>query len=259
MLKRFYFMKYAFLLMFIFAISSCCPEEEHEASADLELNIKLVYDSEPLVILQDYAYPDGRKISFQKVSMFISDLMLTKADGTDLLLKEVDLLDFSSSHSSLSGANEGFSYLIEDVGEGDFDQISFRIGLNETQNGTTPIEYTSNNPLSKTGEYWPTWGSYIFHKAEGRIDLDNNGIFDSEEVFALHIGSDELARKLNSDIEVSTAEGTTAVIEIELDMKDYFGINKIYDIDGTNIIHSLSQIEPARELADNFLQSFTIK
>ena len=59
----------------------------------------------PLVMQQDYRYPDGRKVRFTRVSFYISDLTFS-GDDRAVLIKDVDFVDLTSSHSSLNNAQQ---------------------------------------------------------------------------------------------------------------------------------------------------------
>ena len=64
-----------FLSMSIFLIS-CGGDDDNTAV----INLKLEYAGEPLVMFQEFDYPDGNKIEFSRISFYISDIELT-TDG----------------------------------------------------------------------------------------------------------------------------------------------------------------------------------
>ena len=97
------------------------------------------------------AYPDGRKVQFTRFSMFLSDVRLFSG-SEQIELAEVDFVNLTSSHSDATGANNGFRYKSTQVELASIDEISFNVGLTETQNSTVPADYASSHPLARPGE-----------------------------------------------------------------------------------------------------------
>ncbi len=209
----------------------------------LNINIKLEYDGAPLVFFEDVSYPDGRIFEFTRFSIYISEISLDN-ETNSTLIKDVDYLDLTASHSSLTSASEGFNYGLELSESMSFQKIRFNLGLTDEQNNSKPEDYNSSSPLALSGEYWSNWESYVFTKIEGRIDLDGDGISDG---VALHLGSSEALRNLIFENLDSSGD-----IELTIDMKKVFerdGI--IYDINATPRIHSLNQLMQTNILMDN--------
>jgi len=210
---------------------------------ELNINFKLEYDGEPLVFFEDVAYPDGRNFEFTRFSFYISEISLEN-ESNSTLVKDVDYIDLTPSHSSLTAASEGYDYLLELPEKMSYQNVRFNIGLTDLQNDTKPEDYNSSSPLSLTGEYWSNWESYVYAKIEGRIDLDGDGISDG---VALHLGSSEALRNVFLENLDSAEE-----VEITIDMKKVFERNGIiYDINATPRIHSLNQLDQTNILMDN--------
>ena len=215
---------------------------------DLVLNFKLENNSEPVVMFQEYEFGGTGGLPFEltRFSFFVSDVNAT-IDGETQNFKEVDYVDLSESHSSLEKAQEGFEYMIGET-EGEATAVSFNIGLTSDQNSTLPTDYPSSNVMSRTSEYWSGWNSYVFIKMEGNIDMDGDGV--KEKGFALHLGTDEVMRPTSG----AYSDNQT----LTFDLQKIFSCNgDIYDIEGTPMIHSLSQIDKAIELADNIACSIS--
>jgi len=217
---------------------SCGSDKE-----ELSVNFKLNHDSEPLVMFEEYEFGEAGGTPFEvtRFSFYISNVNLI-IDGESQRFVDVDFIDLSESHSSLERANEGFDYVLGET-EGDASSISFNLGLTPEQNATVPTDYPSSNVLSKTGEYWPGWESYVFVKIEGNIDVDRDGT--KEQGFALHLGSDDVLRSTSGDYSDD--------LTITFDLKDIFSCNgELYDLESMPMIRSLAQLGEAMSLADNF-------
>lgn len=234
------------LLVILLLLSSCGDD-----TTDVSMNFRLKYGGEPLVMLDNYTYPDGRTIRFTRVSFYLSDIEALEGNNATQL-KDAEMFNFSTLNDDLASAAAGYTYTITDAPVSDIDGIRFNIGLNPTLNGLTPVDFDSDHALSNTGEYWGGWKSYIFVKFEGFIDLDEDGT--AESTFALHLGSDDIMRTAqfsNPDI----IDGT-ALFNFEIDMEQVFDNGTIYDIVETTNIHSLNQINQANFLIDNFQDAF---
>ncbi|MBT8229803.1 MAG: hypothetical protein KJO50_06040 [Bacteroidia bacterium] len=236
---------YSIIALSALFLSSCGDDP-----TDLTMNFKLEYGGEPLVMFDEYSYPDGKTMNFTRFSFYISELAIIK-DGNSTEIKDVDYIDLTMYNIDNEASETGYDYIIRDLEDVDFDAISFNIGLTPEMNSTVPADYNSSNPLSLSGEYWLNWESYIFAKIEGNIDLDGDGSLETG--VALHLGSDPILRNIRFD----NLDGDNEV-DIVIDLKDVFDDGSVYDIASTPRIHSLSQIEQATELIDNLVQSFRL-
>lgn len=218
-------------------------------SGTLEFNIKLQYQGQPLVIFNDYNYPDGRKMNFTRVSFYTSEMKLNETP-----INEVEFHNLTNSHSNLELANQGYFWSLENVPTGTYDNLSFNIGVPEALNNRDPGEFPSGHPLAKPAENWFSWMSYIFLKVEGNIDLNNDG--DSETGIALHTGSNEALRRLTIDYPIQVNENENTKINLIFDLYQLFdGPTGLFPIDEYPQIHSLTQLEGVLELSNNLINS----
>jgi len=231
-----------------FAAFSCNDDER----SDLTLNFKLLYDGAPLVMLDDYEYPDGKTIQFTRVSFYISEVYIIRENGNDLLT-DVEMINLSQTHQSNAGATAGANFVFENQKSDPIDSIQFFIGLAPTLNATEPSDYQGDHPLANSGEYWIGWDSYIFSKLEGSVDLDGDGTMETN--FALHIGSDQALQSTKLNIKNPDSK----VIPFELDVLKIFESADLYDIEQNPQIHSLNQIDKALFLIENLSNNLMIK
>jgi len=234
-----------YMVRLLAAISLCfCMFSCGDEAYDYDVIFKLEYEGEPLVMLDEYEYPDGRKIKFTRFSVYISDITIT--DGIDIQkVKDIDFLNLTDSHSSIESSRTGYRLNLENIDINDPTQLEFGLGLNPMQNASIPADYSGDHPLAKPGEYWIGWGSYIFFKIEGIMDSTGDG--DTDTNIALHIGSDDMLR--STSVSLSDDDGEK---EITIDLLDIFRDDgNIYDITSDPQIHSLNQISQASFLIDN--------
>lgn len=246
------------LLVLSAMIMISCGDDEIGVDGDLKVNFKAVYDGEPVVLLDEYTYPDGRKINFTRLSFYLSSMQLI-ADNGPTELDDIAYVNMSSNLGNKTDSEAGTNYTISGLTEGDYSRFGFSFGLPATINATTPADYPADSPLAKTAEYWGGWQSYIFVKVEGNADLDNNGTLDNLEGISLHIGSDETYRPILVDKALKINDDNTEEISLTIDLKDLFiQDGEVYDIVETPQIHSLSQTVKAIQLSQNLGKSLTL-
>lgn len=241
------------LLTLLAMASICFTSCGDEEPIDLNLQFKLEYGGEPLVMFEEVEYPDGKLMNFSRFSFYISDLKL----NDQVIKSDPELLDLTADHTSLEKAQTGLSYGLSNVTDTDITSISFNIGIPESINATKPADYTSDNDLSIAEEYWSPWDSYIFSKTEGRIDSDGDG--SMEKTVALHLGLNEAFRTVNLDADFSINAETKSA-DIIIDLKKLFeGPNGIYDIIAVSQIHQTNTMDQINELADNMVEAFSVR
>ena len=241
---------FLFLILSISIVS--CSDTEENNQIDSKLNIRLEYNGEPFVFFNDYEYPDGKTFNLTRISFYLSEIRVSNSNTT-LVTGIPEYVDLTNSHSDVQKAEIGFDFPLNDLNISDFSQISFNIGLTENDNSTHPNDYTSDNDLSRSAEYWISWNSYIFAKIEGNIDLDGDQI--KETGIALHLGSNEALRNISFENIVNNDQ-----VDIVINVEEIFeNANNIFDIETTSRIHSLSQIDQTNEIMDNLAAAFKIQ
>ena len=188
-------MKYIFSILLLgfglIVFTGCGDDDDDGGRTELRINFFAEYDGNPLVWNEWLDYAAGQKIAFTKSEFFISDIQLAK-ETVGTTLSDVEIVSFHEKNNTLAGAQEGVTlvYDFTEVPEGVYTQLIMNIGLTPDQNSKIPGNFNSTSPLSKAEFYWQDWGSYIFSKLEGRIDIDAN--MTSDTSFVYHSGKDEL-------------------------------------------------------------------
>lgn len=221
----------------------------------LALNFKLKYQDNPLVMFEHYDYaPDNVSLYFTRFSFFISKIILERADGTELLVKEVDFVNLTNDHQNEEDATAGTTYAIPAIEEGEYTAIKFALGVPTELNAMKPANFSVNHPLGRSGEYWEAWDSFVFFKAEGFIDTLNNNNFDLG--MSLHTGSDEAYRETMFEVPITMTQSITTTLDFDIDLYQMLVKDGVaYELVNHPAIHDLSEIEFAKQLADNLIQS----
>lgn len=220
-----------------------------ETSQNVNLQFILLYDGQPLVSFDKYDYPLDYQIFFTKVSMYLSDLSLT-ANGVKTPLLDAVFLNPTASQVDEASASRGITVPVSNVPVGEYDGLSFNIGIPPDLNAKNPSEFPNDSPLSNSGEYWVGWSSYIFHKTEAKADIDGDGQFETN--IALHIGSNDAFRPATLNKSISIHEGDGNTISLTLDLLDLYKLsNGYYDFQARPQIHKLEQLPDVLPLMDN--------
>ena len=248
-------MKY-FTPLIIFSllfVGGCSSNEQ----GDLNLRFRLLYDGEPMIMLQEYNYNGSTDIFFSKFSFFIADLQIINNDNQSYPLTDIEHLDLTEAHEHPSTAERGIELLFTGLESGKYERLDFAIGIPGDLNAKKPADFAPGHPLSENSEYWDGWNSYIFSKTEGRADFDGDGQF--EQSLAYHLGSDAVYRNVALAINTEIQEDKTTDLIVTIDLRDMFITgNEAFDIQQTPSTHSLQQIELAKQLADRLSHSFGI-
>jgi hypothetical protein len=207
------------LTLLVGFVFSACKKED----GSLSLTFKPEYDGAPLVMFEEKSFNDFRAIKFSAVNFFLSDVKLEK-DGVVTELGDISLVDMSAS--SLAGAEAGATIFFDDIEPGDYDRLTFGIGVPDDLNNKEPGDFSSDHPLSNGGFYWMNWNSYIFSKTEGTMDTVGNGTFDLG--WLVHTGSavDSLGninfdayRSFSTPNMISVKEDATTDVNFRVDYK----------------------------------------
>ena len=236
------------MLIVCLGLFQACKDD----GSTVAINFRLTYNDAPLVMFDEYVYPDGKVIQITRFSFYLSQLSVGQGEESKLL-KDVDFINLTQSHATMEGSTNGYQYMTEEIELDGFDAIAFDFGLSETQNQKVPADFSSGHPLAQPGEYWLAWDSYIFVKIEGWIDLDSDNV--AETGIALHLGSDAVRRSISMPVSDAGKD-----LNFTIDLHSIFeNGGKIYDIQANPQIHSLSQLPAAEELANNLAQSISLQ
>lgn len=246
-----------FLLICISLVYISCGEDEatttQNGEGSVEMALQVSYDGQPLIMSNDYVYPDGKAMYFSRFSFYMADLTLRTEEGT-ATSDAINYLRLGEAQNNAAGAEEGLKFNLSGVTSADYVNLSFGIGVPAEENAMSPADFPSTSDLS-LGEHWPGWNSYIFCKVEGVIDFDNDGIPETD--FALHLGADEAFVNIELDRDFVVNDNQTTELIIPIELKNFFqNGNTIFDIESNPKIHNLAQSGAIAELANNLKTCF---
>lgn len=249
-MTKFQFIKYLFFgCSFLFF--GCTSETLDPAT--IEIIIKAKYKDQALVFnpANSYEYFDGSVIRLTRSEFFINNIKLISNTGESKDIGELKHVRFDLTQINEQKAQDGVKLSFDAFAEGNYERISFEIGLNPALNKTSPINYKLGHVLYDPENYWDGWNSYIFARVEGNVQ-DKNG---KTALFAYHCGFDESLRKVELNKEISIINGQKNTIILELDHSQFFGNSSNYlNIFANPIIHENNAL--IQEFMNHFSKSF---
>lgn len=252
-------------LLFITSIVlvSCKNDDDATSTPEqgsLEIFFKPVYGDEETLINRndDVEYANGKNIRLRKSEMYLGNLVLGNAE-TNEVISEIEYIELSDPMVDPSTGLTNKILVFEGVNAGLYDHFEFGVGVPEELNAMTPSDFSSDHPLSKGGNYWVPWDSYIFSKFEGRMAVNQSDSFNLS--FIYHSGQDELYRTLQFDMPIEIVAGEVSRIEILIDHRDLFirSATDYVDIEETPVDHSAGELDLVKYIADNFENAFSAR
>ena len=188
-----------------------CKEDSDETKptnqvGTLDLEFEQTVGTAPLALsTQTYATPAGDQFKVTTFRQYISNVTLTKADGSKYTVPEsyylLDAAVAASRHLSL-----------KDIPVGDYKALSFTVGVDSTRNvsGAQTGALDPNN-----GMFW-TWNSgYIYTKFEGTSPQAPRAAGVAEGGLVFHIGGFKSPNNTIRTVSLPFATGTTLLVRTD--------------------------------------------
>lgn len=219
----------AFLATIVFVNTGCKKDEPTNTAptateAPLTLHIDTEFNGD--VIEEGGEYTAGTtKFRLDALAFYINSVEIIKSDSTVIRLPDnqafyVKLTEGSGggghSHKTQHGDHSYAEISLGNVPKGSYKGIRFSIGhpMMTGHNGSggtvgkvQPTDFADDHALSaKTPSMWWAWASgYIFFRADGVVDTNNNGVIDStgttslaDRSMTVHLGTSDMIQTITS-------------------------------------------------------------
>lgn len=244
----------ATLLSLTIFLSSCTKEDDttstttsDELTGDFVLEFENLYDTDPLNLETEYYTGTSDTLSFSTVRYYISNIQLTKLDGT--IWSEENsyhLLDHKVPSSQLVS--------IKNVPAGEYYKVNYLIGVDSAKN----VSGAQEGDLSPANDMFWSWSTgYIFFKLEGTSTQAADGNF------AYHIGGfsgqyNALIEKTHGmyDHMLNINPDATPQVHITVNLKEFFDGHHGISTSEVNKVHMPGAM--AKELAHSFGEAFSL-
>ncbi|RMG23378.1 MAG: hypothetical protein D6730_14515 [Bacteroidetes bacterium] len=228
-----------------------------------ELNFQPLVNGQSFEKELVYQNNNGRSYFLEKFSMYISDITLVKEDGEEVLLSEIELLDFANPEANKAQHGDGVFRAYE-APAGAYKGVKFGIGVPQRLNHVDPASFDQDHPLSTfKGMHWNWTPGYKFLLIEGRIDssLQKDGL-NIDYPLAYHTGLDTLYRRvefLEPEHAFDISETDELQFIVQLDVNTMFQSKaEALDMVQQNFSHTVpagsAEYEIARIITDNLVK-----
>ncbi|MEQ8323897.1 MAG: hypothetical protein RIC15_12775 [Vicingaceae bacterium] len=246
--------------------SSCSKEEDPICDIPqptiLYESIRMQFDAtaggENMELLKTFSDPLGRSLNAELFKFYVSNVYF-HAGNQKVKVKDVALITMLDPNFP---DPSGILREIEmKVPYGNYDGISFGIGLDPLQNESDPNSFDPDHPLSSAqNTHWGTWSNYKFLMMEGKGDWDNDTQFT--DIYGYHTGFDECYREVDFDynVQVNGDDALPAPLLLTFEFNDiFFGKDSLDMAIFTSWHGDTSTIATSNLLSDNFSEALKIK
>lgn len=227
---------YPLLLLLVLIGFSACedPTETPETSQHIKLNFLHHLNNEPLKFdTMMYTNAAGNEYLVNEIQWFISDVQLSREDGSEILLDQWKDIHYIDTDLPESQSWEVF----DELPAGDYTGISFTFGISEEKNHS----FMFPNPPERD-MFWPEFlgGGYHYMKLNGKWKEPDGSITPFD--FHMGIGQiyysypDSITGFVHNDFEVqlagsefNLASNETKEINIIMNVENWFKDPHVYD------------------------------
>lgn len=221
------------------------PSPTPNAVGSLKVNFENKVDTEPLEFGKNYTNQKGDSFTLSKFNYYITNIVVTKTDGSTFSEPEsYHLVMHSSPSTSL--------ITIPNVPVGSYKSIAFTIGVDSARN-VSGVQSGDLSPVIASDMFWSWNSGYIFVKLEGASP--KSGAADKSVIY--HIGGYGGTYKSQRNVTLNFS-ATNAVVNQNSSSSIYIwaNANKLFGgvntIDVTTTFFQMSTGKNAKTFADNY-------
>jgi hypothetical protein len=247
------------MLSVVFTSCKKDPEDEVTPSpttpvattGSLKLEFEHMVDTNSLTLnTVDYVNANNDTFKVTKFKYYISNIKLTKSDGTTFTPTEsYYLVDEATASSKM--------ITIANVPNGTYNSISFMIGVDSTRN-VSGSQTGALDPAN--GMFWSWSSGYIMAKLEG----SSNQSGASSKALTFHIGgfsgANSVLRTVTPSFNGSTANVSSTVtpeVHYKCDLSKFFKGTSTTNFATTHTVHMPGS--SAKAIADNYASMFSVE
>lgn len=225
------------------------PQNNLQQQARLEIRFGNFIGNKPLSPDSTYTNPFGENYTVQRLKYYITNIELvnTKANKRIPVKNSYFLVDDGNEESKIISLN---------VAEGNYDAISFLLGVDSLHN-VSGAQSGALDPMN--GMFW-TWNSgYVSIKMEGKSPASNL----PQNLIEYHLGGFKGPDKVMQRIDLSFKEGPasftgkkTTTISVKTDMNLFF--KSVYSLPIKQNPACTTAGKLARQYSENYATLFSI-
>ena len=223
-----FFSKLSAMAAFMLILFSACQKETDTNPGTLEIEFDHRWGTQTFNFNQDVVTPNGDTARFTMFKYFVSNIKLTKEDGS---VYEVPNSYYLVNQDSATTRN----VVLKDVPAGQYKGITFTIGVDSAMSASGLDKRTGvlDPATGAKGMYWAWNSGYIFVKLEGESPSAPLDTVSNKRRFQYHIGgyggySSKTINNLKTVTLVSMGENAvinataSPVAHVVVDVKEMF-------------------------------------
>lgn len=266
-MKKASYIAVALIITGVIILSGCKKDDDFvpqeplaEDTTTVTLKIAAKVRNENFALNNVYYDVTAHRYKVQQLNIYLSNITLIKADGTEHLVKDLALLRWDNT---FLGETED---VLLHVDSGNYTGIRFWIGLDSLQNASDPAIFARDEPLSLyQGTYWDWNTGYRFVMLEGIYDTVPNGTGDipSINTFQYHTGLNSLYREARLE---NAQQSFTVPFNGNTDYTLVMDVNKfLYNDTDTlrlkneSFTHTVGSYSLAERITENVTRSFSLQ
>jgi hypothetical protein len=231
-----------------------CADNPELAATRLTLKFDALLDSVPFQLGRIFTDNFGNRVRADIFMNYISMVTLVAEDGSEVLLKDFMLVDYSEENE-----------VTVDVPSCKYTSLKLGVGIPAEYNvDQDPAVYPSSSPLSVAGAQGMHWSwntGYIFAKFEGKADT--SGVVGAIPLLriAIHAGNDESYRAYESDPFILELNGDSETISVHLLVNKLFSPDQGNEVNLTEnaVTHSQNNAQLATNYMNNFVSALVVE
>jgi hypothetical protein len=244
------------MLVVALALVGCRKDEPVVAPPDpvapvVRLTVAPMWNGMPFNKAVIYENISAERIQVQMLKFYLGDLELYTSGGDTIDLVDVDLFKLTDgpvvrSYTAVPGTFSG---------------LRVGLGVPAALNGMDPVMWANDEPLSiANGMYW-TWSSmYRFMIFDGRFDTLATNTGTPPYLFSIHTGRNECYRSRAFALPITTTDGTTTDLRLELDLARFFysASDTLYMSTESQQHGSIEEVPMSQKFSDMVIASMSL-
>ncbi|MBT3647385.1 MAG: hypothetical protein HN542_03995 [Flavobacteriales bacterium] len=252
------FLSSSIISIVLFSFTGCGDSvsdfQLHEIDPRIIVEFELTNGLEVIDLNEEFTDDAGYRVRIVEARYLISDLQLESVNGSDIVLKEIELIDHREFDETITTPQWNKSYKFS-VPPGEYTNLKFGLGVRSDLNTTDPTDLPNEDPLSLYGGMHWTWATmYKFVMFHAKIDTLGGSDLLHEVTF--ETGLDSLYRSgLSFPVNLSLESFDRDTIRLTVDWNTIFHGSDPIDLTIDNISHTFGSVEAA-ELAVRFTDNY---
>ena len=214
---------------------------------EMRMEVKPYFGDQELDTDSEYTTADGRKISFEYLGIYISEIRLTQ--GNTSIAPDRDIMLVTA---------DDYSFETRAFPQGEIDGVTFTVGVDSTVYYIDPATYEESHPLAPKVPtmYWSWATGYRYISLNGKVDTSMAGDDDASGNFTYHTGLDVNLRSF--ELGQRAVNINNRVINLKLKV-DVSAILENIDFTTELVTHTMNDPVLAAKITQNAENAFTIQ